>query len=561
MPEPDKPTDLSPVTLPDPRPIDEIAAKLNLSPDELIHYGTDKAKLDPVILRGPRRSKGIPRLILVSAITPTPAGEGKTTTTIGLGQAFSLLGESVCLALREPSLGPCMGVKGGATGGGKSQLMPAASINLHFTGDFHAVTTAHNLLAALLDNHIHHDNALGIDPRRVLWRRVIDMNDRALREVIIGLGGVLEGVPRETGFDITAASEVMAMLCLARDLDDLRARIDRTLVAFTFHGEPITAGQLKATGAMLALLKDALLPNLVQTLEGTPALVHGGPFANIAHGCNSLLATTIAMHLADWTITEAGFGFDLGAEKFFDIKCVGAGLDTAAVVLVATLRALKLHGGKKQSELTNPDAAAVAGGLTNLAKHIENIAYFCEPPIVALNRFADDTEEEIAVVRHFCDERKVAFAVTDHFARGGEGACDLARVVMERAEKRSKPFCPLYDWSWPVEKKILTVAQKMYGARGLVLTKEARRDLKDIERLGYAGLPVCIAKTQKSLSDDPSLHGRPTEFDVTVHRIFINAGAGFLVVMTGEIVRMPGLPERPQAELIDVKDGRIVGLT
>ncbi len=550
------PSDTEPI----PRPIEEIAAKLGLRSDELIPYGRDKAKVDLAVLAGPRRSPGPPRLLLMSAITPTPAGEGKTTTTIGLGQALSRLGHSVCLALREPSLGPCMGVKGGATGGGRSQLIPAASINLHFTGDFHAVTTAHNLLAALLDNHIHHDDRLRIDPRRVLWRRVIDMNDRALRQVVIGLGGVMQGVPRETGFDITAASEVMAMLCLTEGIEDLRQRIDRTLVAFTFDDKPITAGQIGATGAMLALLKDALLPNLVQTLEGTPAFVHGGPFANIAHGCNSVIATKMAMHLADWTITEAGFGFDLGAEKFFDIKCVSAGLDTAAVILVATVRALKMHGGTRLGDLSRPDPAAVERGLGNLEKHIENIIHFCEAPVVALNRFAADTDDEIEVVRRYCLARHVPWAVTDHYARGGEGALDLARVTIERAERVSRHFCPMYDWGAPVTEKILAVIHKIYGARDLILAKEAQRDLREIERLGYAQLPICIAKTEKSLSDDPHLRGRPTEFDVTVSRIHVNAGAGFLVVMTGDIVRMPGLPERPQAERLDVRDGRIVGL-
>jgi formate--tetrahydrofolate ligase len=543
-----------------PRPIAEIATSLGLQPDDLVLYGQDKAKLPLAILEQPRRREQPARLILVSAITPTPAGEGKTTTAIGLGQAFSRLGESVCLALREPSLGPCMGMKGGATGGGYSQLMPADAINLHFTGDFHAVTTAHNLLAALLDNHIHHQDHLRIDPRRILWRRVVDMNDRALRDVIIGLGGVMQGVPRETGFDITAASEVMAMLCLTDGLVDMRRRLARTLVAYTYDKEPITADQLNATGAMLALLKDALMPNLVQTLEGTPALVHGGPFANIAHGCNSVLATKMAMHLADWTITEAGFGFDLGAEKFFDIKCVSARLDTAAVVLIATVRALKMHGGVKLRDLDTPDADAVRNGLVNLAKHIENIECFCEPPVVALNRFADDTQEEIDVVRGYCAERAVPFAVTDHFARGSAGAVDLARTVIERAERVSRPFRPLYDWNDPVPEKILKVAQKMYGARNLDMTREAARDLRYIERLGYANLPICIAKTEKSLSDDPTLRGRPEEFDVTVRRIHINAGAGFLVVMTGDIIRMPGLPKKPQAELIDVREDRIVGL-
>jgi len=543
-----------------PQPIERIAERLGLAPADLLRYGAATAKLPLEILQRPRQRSMPARLILVSAITPTPAGEGKTTTTIGLGQALTRIGESVCLALREPSLGPCMGLKGGATGGGRSRLLPADRINLHFTGDFHAVTTAHNLLAAMLDNRIHHGEKLNIDPRRILWRRVIDMNDRALRDIVIGLGGVMQGVPRETGFDITAASEVMAMLCLAEDLEDLRRRIDRTLVAFTFDNEPVTAGQIGATGAMLALLKDALLPNLVQTLEGTPALVHGGPFANIAHGCNSVLATRMALHLADWAITEAGFGFDLGAEKFFDIKCVGAGLDTAAVVLVATIRALKMHGGAKARELEEPNAAAVAAGLPNLEKHIENIGHFCEPPVVALNRFAQDTDEEIAVVQRYCADKDVPFAVSDHFAGGGAGAEELARTVMARAERRSKLFCPLYDWEWSIEKKILTVVQRIYGARNLVLSKEARKDIKEIQRLGHEKLPICIAKTPKSLSDDPRLRGRPTEFDVSVARIHINAGAGFLVVMTGEIVRMPGLPARPQAEAIDVVDGRITGL-
>ncbi|MBD3237858.1 MAG: formate--tetrahydrofolate ligase [Candidatus Eisenbacteria bacterium] len=543
-----------------PQPIAAVAEKLGITAEELVLYGPGKAKIRPAVRERPRPRSGESRLVLVSAITPTPAGEGKTTTAIGLAQAFGRLGQSACLALREPSLGPCMGMKGGATGGGYSQLLPADEINLHFTGDFHAVTTAHNLLAAILDNHIHHQDGLQIDPRRILWRRVIDMNDRALRDLIIGLGGVMQGVPRETGFDITAASEVMAMLCLTEGLEDLRARIDRTLVAFTYEKEPIRAGQLRATGAMLALLRDALMPNLVQTLEGTPALVHGGPFANIAHGCNSVIATKTAMHLADWTITEAGFGFDLGAEKFFDIKCVGAGIDTAVVVLVATVRALKLHGGVKKRDLSRPDPQAVRAGLGNLAKHIENIRHFCEPPVVALNRFADDADEELAVIRECCQAQDAPFAVSEHFARGGEGAVPLAEAVIQYAEKVAKPFCPLYDWEDPVPEKIRTVAQKMYGARQLEFSREAERDLRDIERLGYADLPICIAKTEKSLSDDPKLRGRPEDFDVNVQRILINAGAGFLVVMTGEIIRMPGLPKRPQAEAIDLQGGRIVGL-
>jgi formate--tetrahydrofolate ligase len=543
-----------------PRPITDIAAVLGIDPELLELHGRDKAKVSLALLDRPRARPRPARLVLVSAITPTSAGEGKTTTTIGLGQALAKLGESVCLALREPSLGPCMGMKGGATGGGYSQVIPMESINLHFTGDFHAVTSAHNLLAALLDNHIHYDTKLQIHPRRVLWRRVIDMNDRALRNVIIGLGGVMQGVPRETGFDITAASEVMAMLCLASGYDDLRQRLDRTLVGFTVDGQPVLARELGATGAMMALLKDALLPNLVQTLEGTPAFVHGGPFANIAHGCNSVLATRMALHTADWAITEAGFGFDLGAEKFFDIKCVSAGLDTAAVVLVATVRALKLHGGAESKELAKPDTKALELGLPNLTKHIENIHCFGEVPVVALNRFGSDTEQEITVIRRHCEALGVPFAVSEHHARGGEGALDLARAVIAHAERTPRPFRPLYDWNAPVLDKIRTVAQTMYGAGQIRLTKEAARDLKDVEKLGYASLPICIAKTQSSLSDDPSSRGRPRDFEVTVRRIQINAGAGFLVVLTGDIMRMPGLPRQPNAERLDLVGGRITGL-
>jgi formate--tetrahydrofolate ligase len=543
-----------------PRPITEIAAVLGIDPALLELYGRDKAKVSLALLDQPRARPKPARLVLVSAITPTSAGEGKTTTTIGLGQALARLGESVCLALREPSLGPCMGMKGGATGGGYSQIIPMESINLHFTGDFHAVTSAHNLLAALLDNHIHYDTKLRVHPRRVLWRRVIDMNDRALRNVIIGLGGVMQGVPRETGFDITAASEVMAMLCLASGYADLRQRLDRTLVGFTIDGQPVLAKELSATGAMMALLKDALLPNLVQTLEGTPTFVHGGPFANIAHGCNSVLATRMALHTADWAITEAGFGFDLGAEKFFDIKCVSAGLDTAAVVLVATVRALKLHGGAQSKALAKPDAKAVELGLPNLTKHVENIHCFGEVPVVALNRFGSDTEQEISVIRRHCEALAVPFAVSEHHARGGEGALELARAVIAHAEKTPRSFRPLYEWNTPVLDKIQTVAQKMYGASRIRLTKEATRDLEDVEKLGYAGLPVCIAKTQSSLSDDPSNRGRPRHFEVTVRRIQINAGAGFLVVLTGDILRMPGLPRQPNAESINLVGGRIVGL-
>lgn len=543
-----------------PRPIAAIAEELGIAEEALHPYGRDKAKIDLSVLSRPRHRERPPKLVLVSAITPTRAGEGKTTTTIGLGQAMSKLGESVCLALREPSLGPCMGMKGGATGGGYSQVIPMESINLHFTGDLHAVTTAHNLLAAALDNRMHHGDAPHMDPRRVLWRRVIDMNDRALRETVIGLGGVNQGVPRETGFDITAASEVMAMLCLATGRDDLRARLERTLVGFTVDKQPVTAREIGVTGAMLALLEEAMMPNLVQTLEGTPAIIHGGPFANIAHGCNSVLATRMAMHLADWTLTEAGFGFDLGAEKFFDIKCVGAGLSPEAVVLVATIRALKLHGGVKYRDLEQPNAAAVERGLENLAKHVENVRHFGLPPVVALNHFYSDASEEVEVVAGWCEAEGLPFAVTRHFAEGGEGAIELAKVLMAATEAKPSPFRGLYDWSDPVEAKIEAVATKMYGASRVVFTQEGRRALAEVDRLGYGGLPICIAKTQSSLSDDPNKLGRPTDFELTVRDLHINAGAGFIVVMTGDILRMPGLPRRPSAEQIDVENGRIVGL-
>ena len=553
------PTDLEIARAANPRPIIDVARELGLGPSDIRCYGHDMAKIDPAVLQAPPRREGEGNLILVSAITPTPAGEGKTTTSIGLAQGIARLGQSTCLALREPSLGPTFGMKGGATGGGHSQVIPTDRINLHFTGDFHAITTAHNLLAAVIDNHIYFGNQLGIDPRQILWRRVMDMNDRALRNVIVGLGGSTQGVPRETGFDITAASEVMAILCLAEDEDDLRARLDRILIGFTYEGAPVTAEKLSASGSMLALLRDALWPNLVQTLEGTPAVIHGGPFANIAHGCNSVIATRTATHLADWAITEAGFGFDLGAEKFFDIKCRNSGLDTAAVVLVATLRALKLHGGLRRVEIDDPNPKAAERGLPNLEKHIENIKHFGEAPVVALNRFAADTEEEISIVRQRCSSLGVPFAVTDHHARGGEGAEELARTVMAHVQ-RHRRFTPLYATEEPIPDKILAVAQKMYGAKSVSFTKQAEREIKQTQRLGYADLPVCIAKTPASLSDDPTLRGRPDGFDVTVRSVQINAGAGFLVVLTGDILRMPGLPRRPLAERIDLVAGEIVGL-
>ncbi len=539
--------------------IQKIAEKLGLNPEDYLLYGNQKAK---VLLNVLDKTAKKGKLILVSAITPTPAGEGKTTTTIGLGQAFAKLNKSVCLALREPSLGPCLGMKGGATGGGKSQLIPADEINLHFTGDFHAVTSANNLLAALLDNRIYREEKeQRVDPRRITWKRVIDMNDRSLRNIILGLGGVLQGIPREGGFDITAASEIMAILCLAESFEDLKKRIDRILVGFTYEGEPVKASNLKATGAMTALLKDALLPNLVQTSEGVPTFVHGGPFANIAHGCNSVIATRMAMSLANWAITEAGFGFDLGAEKFFDIKCQSAKLDTAAVVLVATCRALKMHGGITKNELSQVNPQAIQKGLANLDKHVENIKQFCEPPVVCLNKFSNDTLEEIDIVRKHCEESlKVPFAVANHFEKGGEGAIELAETVMKYAEKESEPFCPLYSWEEDVKTKIWKVANKMYGAEKITYTKKAKRDLKSINNLGYNNLPVCIAKTQQSLSDDPKALGRPTGFTVTVKEILIAAGAGFLIPITGDILRMPGLPKQPQAENIDVIEGKTLGV-
>jgi formate--tetrahydrofolate ligase len=522
-----------------------------------VAYGDDKAKIRPEA-----RDNGRPpgRLVLVSAITPTSAGEGKTTTSIGLAQGMAKIGKKVCLALREPSLGPTFGLKGGATGGGKSVLVPTADINLHFTGDFHAITSANNLLAAIVDNHIYHGKKPRIDSRRVLWRRVIDLNDRALRHIVIGLGGKLQGVPRETGFDITPASEVMAVLCLAEDAEDLRTRLARLLVAFTYRNEPVNAADLEAVGAMMVLLRDALMPNLVQTGEGVPAMVHGGPFANIAHGCNSVIATKMAMAHSDWVITEAGFGFDLGAEKFFDIKCVSAGLDPAAVVLVATVRALKRHGGVPKSELDEPNPEAVERGLGNLRKHVESIRAFGETPVVALNKFSNDTPDEIAVVRQACEEMGAPFAVSDIFDKGGEGGIELAEVLVHHAEKASGPFRPLYDWSEPVKVKIGKIARTMYGASEIAYTKPAERQLKRIEELGYDNLPICMAKTPTSLTDDPKLAGRPTDFSITVRDFVVAAGAGFVVPLLGDIMRMPGLPVTPQASRMDLVDGEVTGL-
>ena len=541
-----------------PRPIQEICDRLNIDEKYVNPYGRDIAKIDLAALKTPKTKKG--KLILVSATTPTPSGEGKTSTTIGLGQAFTQLNESVCLALREPSLGPCLGMKGGATGGGYSQIMPSDRINLHFTGDFHAITSANNLLSAAIDNHIYQGNVLAIDPRQIVWRRVMDMNDRSLRKIVLGLGGKMQGIPREGGFDITAASEIMAMVCLANDAQDLQIRLERTLIGYTYDGDPITAGQLEITGAMMALLRDALQPNLVQSFEGTPAFVHGGPFANIAHGCNSVIATKMAMHHADWAITEAGFGFDLGAEKFFDIKCRMAALDADAVVLVTTVRALKMHGGKDKNDLTEQDLQAVELGLPNLDKHIESVKLFNKFPVVALNRFSADTDEEIALVAARCEALDVDFAVTIHHAEGGKGAIALAKAVMNSMDK-NKPFEPLYNLDAPVIEKVRAVSRAMYGAADVAFSKEAENDMKQVEKLGLSHLPICIAKAPSSLSDDPTLRSRPRDFSVTVRAVQINAGAGFLVVLTGNIMRMPGLPKDPAANHIRLlENGVIVGL-
>ena len=542
------------------RPIAEIATKLGVEPEDLMPFGNGIGKVNLKALKRPRKRPGKARLILVSATTPTSAGEGKTTTSIGLAQAMDSLGESVCLALREPSLGPCLGIKGGATGGGYSQIIPADRINLHFTGDFHAITTVNNLVAAAIDNHIFQGNDMGLDPRQIVWRRVMDMNDRTLRNIVIGLGGRMQGIPREGGFDITAASEIMAILCLAKDMDDLRTRLDSILVGTTWKGKPVFLKSLKITGAMMALLRDAVHPNLVQTLEGTPAFMHGGPFANIAHGCNSIFATRMAMQFADWTVTEAGFGFDLGAEKFFHIKCRPNGLDPDAVVVVTTVRALKLHGGKAKDALDQPDPDAVRLGLENLDKHIESVSHFNKHPVVALNRFANDTDEEIRIIRERAEAHGVSFSETRHFAEGGKGAQDLAREVIKSVEQ-NKPFSPLYELDDTIYEKVHKVCKDMYGANDVAFTKEAELDLKTITAIGLDKLPVCIAKAPSSLSDDPLLHGRPRDFQVTVRNIQVSAGAGFLIILTGKIMRMPGLPKHPMAEQVELlPDGSVIGV-
>ena len=542
------------------RPIADVAAALGISPDHLEPYGRDKAKVRLEALLEPPRPPG--KLILVSAITPTPAGEGKTTTSIGLAQGLRKIGKKGVLALRQPSMGPVFGRKGGATGGGACRLTPSDQINLQFTGDFHAITAAHNLLAAAIDNRLHF-GVTALDPGRVLWKRALDMNDRALRKVVIGLGGPGQGgIPRESGFDITAASEVMAILCLAESPSDLRARLDRILIGYTRDGKPVLAGEMKVTGALAAILKDALLPNLVQSMEGTPAFVHGGPFANIAHGCNSVLATRMAMSFGEYAVTEAGFAFDLGAEKFFDIKCRSGDLNPSAIVLVATIRALKMHGGLPLGALTSPDPRAVERGLENLAAHLDAAAHFGKPTLVAINQFAADDLEELGVVHEYCRSRGVPSSTANVFARGGEGAIDLAEKVVEATSGPNTPLQTLYPLEWSIEKKIERIARAIYGADGVSFLPAAEAKIRKARRLGHSGLPICMAKTQDSLSDNPKLRGRPKGFTMTVRDLEIAAGAGFLVALTGEIVRMPGLPEHPAAERIDVDEsGEIVGLT
>lgn len=542
------------------RPIEEIAAKLDIRADELELYGKYKAKLsDELLERVQEEPNG--KLILVTAINPTPAGEGKTTVTVGLGQAFGRLNKKAVIALREPSLGPCFGIKGGAAGGGHSQVVPMEDLNLHFTGDFHAVTSANNLLAAMLDNHLQQGNELGIDPKQIVWKRCLDMNDRALRNIIVGMGGKMDGVVRQDGFDITVASEIMAILCLAEDIQDLSRRLGRIIVAYNYSGDPVTAENLHAVGAMTALLKDAMKPNLIQTLEHTPAIIHGGPFANIAHGCNSVRATKAALRLADYVITEAGFGADLGAEKFLDIKCRQAGLQPDAVVLVATVRALKYNGGLDKSELNTENIDALSRGIVNLEKHIENLKKFGVPIVVTLNRFVTDSEAELVFVKNFCEERDCAFSLAEVWEHGGEGGIALAETVLHTLETTESHYAPLYAEELSIEEKIETVASEIYGAGSVVYTPAAKKAIERITALGYGNLPVCMAKNQYSLSDDPKRLGRPSGFELTVREVYVSAGAGFVVAITGTVMTMPGLPKHPAAEGIAVDGtGRIKGL-
>lgn len=541
------------------KPITEVAEQLAIPADELELYGKYKAKLS---LDTWRRVQDRPngKLVLVSAINPTPAGEGKTTTTVGLGDALNRMGKKIIMALREPSLGPCFGVKGGAAGGGYAQVVPMEDINLHFTGDFHAITSAHNLLAAVIDNHLQQGNELGIDPRRITWRRVVDLNDRALRFVMCGMGGKINGVPRETGFDITVASEMMAILCLANDLDDMKRRLGKIVIGYTYDNRPVTADELKVTGALTLLFKDAIKPNLVQTLENTPAIIHGGPFANIAHGCNSVMATKFALKLADIVVTEAGFGADLGAEKFLDIKCRFAGFKPDAVVLVATVRALKMHGGVAKTDLTAENLDALKAGMTNLTKHIENMHKFGLPVVVAINAFPTDTAAELACVEECCKELGVDVVLSEVWAKGGEGGLKLAEKVLEAVEKPNN-FRFMYDTNASIKDKIAAIAKEIYGADGVNYSPAAEKTIKELEAMGFVDTPICMAKTQYSLSDDMTKLGRPSGFKITVSEVRIAAGAGFIVALTGNIMTMPGLPKRPAAERMDIdNNGKITGL-
>ena len=541
-------------------PITKVAGQLGITEDDLELYGKYKAKLSDEYIKS---IEGNPngKLILVTAINPTPAGEGKTTTSVGLGEAFGKLGKKAVLALREPSLGPCFGIKGGAAGGGYAQVVPMEDLNLHFTGDFHAITSANNLLAALLDNHIQQGNELGIDTRQVVWKRCLDMNDRVLRNIVVGLGNKMDGVVREDHFVITVASEIMAVLCLAQDMDDLKERLGRMVVAYNYAGQPVTAKDLKAVGAMAALLKDALKPNLIQTLEHTPALVHGGPFANIAHGCNSVIATKTALKMADYCITEAGFGADLGAEKFFDIKCRMAGLKPDAVVLVATIRALKYNGGVPKAELSKENLEALKKGIVNLEKHIENLQKYGVPVVVTLNAFITDTDAERDFVRSFCEEHQCEFALSEVWEKGGEGGIALAEKVLKTLEEKPSDFHVLYDENQPIKAKIEAISKEIYGADSVSYTVAVNKQIQKLEELGFGNLPICMAKNQYSLSDDPSLLGRPTGFTMNIREVYVSAGAGFVVVLTGTVMTMPGLPKQPAAFNVDVnEDGVITGL-
>lgn len=541
--------------------IREVAKQLDIAEDDLEFYGKYKAKLtDELWEQVKEKEDG--KLVLVTAINPTPAGEGKTTTTVGLGQAMGKLGKKAAIALREPSLGPCFGIKGGAAGGGYAQVVPMEDLNLHFTGDFHAITSANNLLAAMLDNHIKQGNALHIDTNQIVWKRCVDMNDRVLRNIVVGLGRPVDGVVREDHFIISVASEIMAILCLAENMKDLKARLSKIIVAYDYDGQPITAGQLNAVGSMAALLKDAIKPNLIQTVENTPALVHGGPFANIAHGCNSVRATKTALKLADYVITEAGFGADLGAEKFLDIKCRMANLKPDAVVLVATVRALKYNGGVAKEDLNEENLEALKKGIVNLEKHIENIAKYKVPCVVTLNRFVSDSDAELAYVKKFCEKHGCEFALSEVWEKGGEGGIELANKVLETLESKESHFAPIYDENLPIMEKIETIAKEIYGASKVTYAPAAKQAIERLEKLGYGNTPVCMAKNQYSLSDDPKKLGRPTDFTINIREVYVSAGAGFVVAITGTVMTMPGLPLHPAAERIDVDDnGKIIGLS